>query len=214
MGLWQLPGEWDGYEWFRLVDVDSEAPPADDAAAAMGRWLVDHLAATPLWAPGRDTRILLVDLDNLRAAPSRLRARLDAVVALARQADHVALAGQAGAVRRSRPWLAEFASRAQAVPDGSDLADHALLDAAAAVTADEVQFLVVSNDGIFAGLAERGPLALLSPGADAMSDRLRDAAHRVEDLAALEKQAAAERARAKRSARRRTPAGLRPASVG
>lgn len=217
MGLWRLPGDWDGYEWFRLADVDGRrppSPPSDDAAAAMGHWLVDHLAAEPLWAAGPAVRILLADLDNLRAAPGRLRARLTAVVALAREADHAAFAGQTGAVRRSRPWLAEFADRAQQVPDGSDLADYALLDAAAAVSATDVQFLVVSNDGIFAPLAERGPLALLSPGADALSDRLRDAAHRVEDLVVLEKQAAAARARTRRKARERSPTGLSTASVG
>lgn len=205
MGLWRLPGEWDDYEWFRLDQEPPQppAPAADDAAVAMGRWLVDHLTSPPLWAPGPAVRILLVDLDNLRAAPTRLRARLTAVVAIARQADHAAFAGQVGAVRRSRPWLAEFADLAQAVPDGSDLADHALLAAAAAVEAADVQFVVVSNDGIFCDLASRGPVALLSPGADAMSDRLHGVAHRVADLAALEKQAAAERARTKRQARRR-----------
>jgi hypothetical protein len=107
-------------------------------------------------------------------------------------------------VRRSQPWLAEFADHVQQVPDGSDLADHALLDMAAAISATSVQFVVVSNDGIFADLAERGPIGLLSPGSDALSDRLRDAARRTIDLTALEKRAAAERAKAQRAARRRT----------
>ena len=111
------------------------------------------------------------------------------VVTLARQADHAVLAGQVGAVTRARPHLAEFAARAQAVPDGSDLADHVLLDAAADIKADTVQVVVVSNDGIFATLAGRGPLTVLSPGNDALSDRLRDAASLVVDLAALEEEA-------------------------
>jgi hypothetical protein len=213
MGLWRSPGEFDDYEWFRLADVVDRpvaaARPAtdvgpDDAGVAMGRWLVDRLRADPLWAPDAGRRVLLVDLDNLRAAPSRLRARLDVVVELAREADDAAFAGQAGAVRRSRPWLAEFAADVQEVPDGSDLADHALLDTAAAISARPVQFVVVSNDGIFAGLADRGPIGLLSPGADALSDKLRDVANRTIDLAALEKQAAAERAKSQRAARRRS----------
>jgi hypothetical protein len=231
MGLWRLPSDWDDFEWFRLADVpDRPARPArqrgprrpappdvavggaaeaaarsdDDAGAAMGRWLVERLAADPPWTDSDASRVLLVDLDNLRAAPSRLRARLAVVVALARDADHAAFAGQVGAVRRSKPWLEEFADDAQAVPDGSDLADHALLDHAKSITVDPVQFLIVSNDGIFSSLAERGPLALLSPGAEAMSDRLRDAAHHVTDLAALEKAAATERARAQRASRRRS----------
>jgi len=49
-----------------------------------------------------------------------------------------------------------------------------------------VQVIVVSNDGIFASLADRGPLIVLSPGAEALSDRLRDSASRVVDLVALE----------------------------
>ena len=82
--------------------------------------------------------------------------------------------------------LAEFANAAVAVGGGSDEADWVLLDAAEAVTDYPLQFLVVSNDWIFAGLARRGPLILLSPGADALSDRLRDAASRIVDLAVLE----------------------------
>jgi hypothetical protein len=111
---------------------------------------------------------------------------MSAVVTLARQADHSVLAGQEGAVRRGRPHLAEFAAQARPVADGSDLADLVLLDAADALRDDAVQVIVLSNDGIFASLADRGPLIVLSPGADALSDRLRDAATRVVDLMALE----------------------------
>jgi hypothetical protein len=135
------------------------------------------------------TKVLLVDLDNLRAGPVRWRARMAAVVTLARQADRVHLAGQAGPVSRARPHLAEFAGTAVAVADGSDVADHVLLDAAAAdlAAADgPVQVVVVSNDGIFADLAASGPLVVLSPGVEALSDRLDDAATDVLDLAALE----------------------------
>jgi hypothetical protein len=231
MALWRS-AEWDDYEWFRLADVKvaparrsqgsrsskttksgrpapqtaAEAKADDDAGEAMGKWLVARLSAEPLWDDSAAHRVLLVDLDNLRATPVRLRARLTAVVHLAREADDAAFAGQAGAIRRSTPWLAEFADQAQAVPDGSDLADHALLDHAASVKAKPVQFLIVSNDGIFVQLAKRGRLALLSPGADAMSDRLNTVAHRVVDLAALEAEAAEERAKSQRVARRRTRA--------
>jgi hypothetical protein len=111
---------------------------------------------------------------------------MSAVVTLARQADQVVLAGQEGAVRRGRPHLAEFAEQARPVADGSDLADHVLLEAADALQGDAIQVIVVSNDGIFASLADRGPLVVLSPGAEALSDRLRDSATRVVDLVALE----------------------------
>ena len=107
------------------------------------------------------------------------------IVALARQADVVALAGQEGAVRRARPHLAEFAAGPVRVEDGSDLADHVLLDAAAEV-AGPARFVLLSNDWIFAALAERGQLTVLSPGGNALSDRLRAAATRVVDLAGLE----------------------------
>ncbi|GAA4971104.1 hypothetical protein GCM10023225_11240 [Kineococcus glutinatus] len=156
----------------------------------MGEALRALVRDYPVWSGSGTTRVLLVDLDNLRATRSRLRARLGVVVELARQADHVALAGQAGAVARSRPWLAEFADRALSVADGADVADFALLAAAQQVP-DPVEVLVVSNDGIFAELADRGELTVLSPGVDALSDRLYGAADLLVDLAALEREAAA-----------------------
>jgi hypothetical protein len=188
MGLGGGPGEWDDYEWVRLADLPAapvRAPSPDQAAAPLTDAVLARLARRSLWTTGAGTRVLLVDLDNLRADPARWRDRMAMVVALARQADVVALAGQEGPVRRARPHLAEFGVRARAVADGSDLADHVLLDAAAEVPG-AAQFVVLSNDWIFAGLANRGPLTVLSPGGDALSDRLRDAAARVVDLAAVE----------------------------
>ncbi|WP_432482897.1 hypothetical protein [Kineococcus esterisolvens] len=190
MGLGGGPSWRDDYEWFSLDDlsspeeVDAGPDPFGDALRTLVR---DY----PVWS-GNDgsARVLLVDLDNLRAVKGRLRARLGVVVELARQADHVTLAGQAGAVARSRPWLAEFARRARPVAAGPDVADHVLLEAAAEVP-DPAEFLVVSNDGIFADLAERGELTVLSPGMDALSDRLHGAASLLVDLAALEQEAAA-----------------------
>ena len=163
-------------------EPDDGPDPFSDALRALVR---DY----PVWSGNGVTRVLLVDLDNLRAVKGRLRARLGVVVELARQADHVAFAGQAGAVTRSRPWLAEFARRAQPVLAGPDVADFVLLAAAAEVP-DPAEFLVVSNDGIFADLAERGELTILSPGVDALSDRLHGAASLLVDLAALEREAA------------------------
>ncbi|MCI2239403.1 hypothetical protein MO973_00815 [Paenibacillus sp. TRM 82003] len=189
MGLGGGPSEWDEYEWFCLADV----PPEEDEAGPdpFGEALRLLARDYPVWSGTEGAaRVLLVDLDNLRAVKGRLRARLSVVVELARQADHVTLAGQVGAVARSRPWLAEFAPRAKAVAAGPDVADHVLLAAAAEVP-DPAEFLVVSNDGIFADLAERGELTILSPGVDALSDRLHGAASLLVDLAALEQEAAA-----------------------
>ena len=138
-----------------------------------------------VWTAGAGCRVLLVDLDNLRADPVRWRDRMAMIVALARQADVVALAGQEGAVRRARPHLAEFAARARPVDDGSDLADHVLLDAAAEVTGP-ARFVLLSNDWIFAELAARGPLTVLSPGATPCPTGCSAAATRVVDLTALE----------------------------
>jgi len=196
MGLGGGPKEWDDYEWVDLAALatvrvrgrrPSGEPLADgDEMEPLAQELSSWLERNVLWVPGPSTRVLLVDLDNLRADPRRWRARMAAVVTLARQADHAVLAGQEGAVRRGRPHLAEFAARARPVADGSDVADFVLLDAADALHADAIQVVVLSNDGIFASLADRGPLVVLSPGADALSDRLREAATRVVDLVALE----------------------------
>lgn len=179
MGLGGGPREADEYEWVRLPDL--VLPPETLTESLLG-WLHRH----PLWADGAGERVLLVDLDNLRADPPRWRARMAVMVALARQADHVVLAGQGGAVARARPHLAEFAARAKAVPDGSDLADYELLRGAATVRAARVQLVVVSNDGIFADLADRGPLVVVSPGRAALSSRLGDVATVVVDLTDLE----------------------------
>jgi hypothetical protein len=217
MGLGGGPSEWDDLEWVDLAALPTvrvRKQPARGTRAngsetpeALAQQLSGWLERNVLWVPGAGTRVLLVDLDNLRADPRRWRARMAAVVTLARQADHAVLAGQEGAVRRGRPHLAEFAQRTRQVADGSDLADLVLLDAADALHSDGVQVIVLSNDGIFASLAERGPLVVLSPGADALSDRLRDAATRVVDLVALEEAGVApDSGPAQRPARRRTAA--------
>ena len=197
MGLGGGPGEWADYEWVRLSDLrdDPQHEAQDDAVTS---WLHE----SSVWAGDRRKRILLVDLDNLRADPTRWKVRMAAMVALARQADAAYFAGQRGAVRRAKPQLAEFAASVTAVPDGSDLADHALLDAltewaaarrAAGRRGAGPHVTVVSNDGIFAALAAQGPLTVVSPGRDALSAKLHGAADRVVDLEELE--AAAPRAR-------------------
>ncbi|HVE28711.1 MAG TPA: hypothetical protein VNC80_01455, partial [Mycobacteriales bacterium] len=150
MGLGGGPSWRDDYEWVRLADLPDAPPPAprtgrQPLAEAVLAWLQRE----GVWTAGTGFRVLLVDLDNLRADPVRWRDRMAMVVALARQADVVALAGQEGAVRRARPHLAEFAARARPVEDGSDLADHVLLDAAAEVTGP-ARFVLLSNDWIFA----------------------------------------------------------------
>ena len=191
MGLGGGPSEWDDYEWVRLADLPESPPPVPPARALraprepLAEAVLAWLQREGAWTSGAGSRVLLVDLDNLRADPVRWRERMGMVVALARRADVVALAGQEGAVRRARPHLAEYAARAHPVADGSDLADHVLLDAAAAA-GGRARFVLLSNDWIFAELAGRGPLTVLSPGADALSDRLSSAATRVADLAALE----------------------------
>lgn len=193
MGIGGGPGEWDDYEWVRLSEL-AEATAEDPAPLV--RALCSWLEENPVWVDD-GPRILLVDLDNLRADPRRWQARMSLVVALARQADHAVLAGQVGAVARARPHLAEFANRALPVEDGSDVADYVLLSEADAVLADGAQVVVLSNDGIFASLADRARLTVLSPGSDALSDRLRDAADEVVDLTRLEERAVSSRSGAR-----------------
>jgi len=185
VGIGGGPDEWGDYEWVRLSDL-ADAPAGDPAPLvhALRSWVEEN----HLWVTD-GPRILLVDLDNLRADPRRWQARMSLVVALARQADHAVLAGQVGAVTRARPHLAEFANRALPVADGSDVADYVLLAAADGVLAAGAQVVVLSNDGIFASLADRARLTVLSPGSDALSDRLRDAATEVVDLTRLEERA-------------------------
>lgn len=201
MGLGGAPAEADEYEWVRLADLprgpvrsqQGRRSPEDlDVLEPLAEALCAALAREQPWLPDAGHRLMLVDLDNLRADPLRWRARMAAVVWLARQADESALAGQRGAVARAYPHLAEYADRAQSVRDGSDVADRTLLRAAQKFPAEGGQTLVVSNDGIFADLADRGPLIVVSPGDDALSDRLRAAATRLVDLDVLERAAAAE----------------------
>jgi hypothetical protein len=213
MGLGGGPSEWDEYEWVRLADAlapgatgsgrAAAAAPRSPGADGPGERTADGVGPAPagpaltdaldrlladgsLWVEGAGARLLLVDLDNLRAGPARWRTRIEALARLARAADHVALAGQQGAVERARPWLGELATQARAVADGSDLADLVLLAAADAWHEGPSQAVVVSNDGIFAEMAAHGRLVVLSPGADALSDKLRDAATTVVDLGSLE----------------------------
>lgn len=170
----------DDIEWFSLADVEEHETDRFVAGALAA------LRADPLWLADGSTRVLLVDLDNLRVQPSRLRGRIAMAVALARQADLACFAGQDGAVRRALPWLDEYAHTAVEVGRDHNEADLALLDAAASVPDDDVQFIVLSNDGIFARLATRGPLLVLSPGAASLSDELADAADRVVDIQRIE----------------------------
>ena len=167
----------------RVAVLEEEDGDPGLLAAALTRWVEDN----PVWHDGVGDRVLLVDLDNLRAGAVRWKARMGLVVALARSADHVVISGQHAAVQRGLPYLAEFGAIAQPVPDGADLADFVLLQGAQAVPADRRQVVVLSNDGIFAELADRGPVTVLSPGASALSDRLFDAARVVIDLMTLER---------------------------
>lgn len=238
MGLGDGPSWWVGYEWSTADDLaHAAAEPVEPAlpgggatltSADLADALLEQVTEAGVWH-GRGPRLLLVDLDNLRAGPTRWAARMAVVVALARQSDHAVMAGQVGAVSRALPHLAEFAGAAQAVPDGSDVADHALLDGARAwaaslgvVTAPGAdaegedlragpppsggQVVVASNDGIFAELAEAGwSLTVLSPGSHALSDRLGSAARRTVDLVDAERAATRRvRSRALRASTRRS----------
>jgi hypothetical protein len=176
VGLGGTPTEWDDYLWLDLAD---EPEPGLIPEAEALAWLTDN----HVWQDGNRERVLVVDLDNLRADAGRLRDRMTLVVALARTADRAIFAGQVGAVARSRPWLDSFADSVIEVDDGPDAADHALIDAALAGRSRRaMQFVVASNDGIFAALAKHGPVTLLSPSLSAASKRLETAATRLFDL--------------------------------
>ena len=112
MGLGCARSEWDDFEWFALHADDDNAPP--------------------IWIDDDSTRVLLCDLDNLRADPRRLAARIRVAVELAQAADVVLFAGQAESVRRSGV-PPEFRDEVITVGSGRDAADHALLTVAESV---------------------------------------------------------------------------------
>lgn len=179
MGLGGAPGEYEDYEWF-----DPHAGPSLGAEATPVA--LAALAHAGVWQPGQATRVLLVDLDNIRVTPGQLRTRVLLAVALARQADVAVFAGQHGSVQRARAALQEYGETAIEVGAARNAADAVLLDAAAACEDEEIQFVVFSNDRAFARLAMRGPLTVVSPGAAALSDQLSRAAEQVIDLRLLE----------------------------
>jgi hypothetical protein len=204
VGLGGQAPEWDEYEWFPGSGPGpalAGEPGVPGARGAAGQPLAEELRQwlelDPGWIERTGVRLLLVDLDNLRAGRLRWQGRIAAMVWLAGYFDHVVFAGQHEAVRRARSHLGEYARTAHPVEHGSDLADHVLLDAASALDREVDHVVVVSNDGIFAQLAERWPVTVLSPDFNALSDRLRDSAHRVVDLAGLERAAARARRRAR-----------------
>jgi len=165
MGLGCARSEWDDFEWFPLQTDD------DDPSI--------------IWVDDDATRVLLCDLDNLRADPRRLAARMRVAVELAREADVSVFAGQADSVSRCARMVAEFREQVITVGPGRDAADHALLASADRVRARQVQFVAMSNDGIFARLAERGPLTVVSPSRLRASSRLVKVARTVVDVSDL-----------------------------
>ena len=233
MGLGGQAPEWDEYDWIPVPPAQlpagrpesrtgtrtrtrpaggasstrppgraAAAPPEDvtDLGEAVRLWVEQD----PVWAASGAPTLLLVDLDNLRAGRVRWQDRITALAELARCFDHVTMAGQHDAVRRARPHLGDLAEHARAVDDGQDLADHVLLDAARAIPARQLRVMVVSNDGIFATLKERGPLTVLSPDYQALSDQLRARATRLADLASMEREVTNARRRVGRRRRSTT----------
>jgi hypothetical protein len=180
MGMGGGPREADDYEWCSLADLSTD----DDAPSSLQRDAEDWVRDNPVWQPGSAERVLVVDLDNLRADGQRLQGRLARMVAVANTADRAHFCGQAGTVSRSLPWLGAFASSVVTAGDDPDEADLVLLAAAMPPRGAHrpMQFAVASNDGIFAVLARHGPVTLLSPSLAASSRRLRSAASRLIDI--------------------------------
>ena len=189
------------------LGIDVQGLDGQSLEDALAQWLADD----PGWAAHPGARLLLVDLDNLRAGRVRWQARIDALVALAERFDHVVLAGQHDAVRRARPHLGRYEAATHGVDDGSDLADHILLGAATALHDRDLHVVVVSNDNIFAQLAARWPVSVISPDYQALSDQLRTAAGRIVDLASLERDLAAA---PRRTSRRATTGRTRKGAPG
>jgi hypothetical protein len=131
-----------------------------------------------------DDRILLLDLENLgtvRLRPRPLRARLEALLAVAGDVHH-AVAAYALPDDSTDPvasLLAELRIAPLRVPPGPDAAELMLLAHARYVHAESGRiFLVGSADGRFAKLASLGRVELLvwdgQPMATKLSDVVRD----------------------------------------
>ncbi|HVU73404.1 MAG TPA: hypothetical protein VHE83_10635 [Mycobacteriales bacterium] len=175
------------YEWIDL-QADEPALTFSDAEVWAEQWLADHA----MWQPGPAERLLLVDLDNLRAEPARLRDRLALVRVVARTADRAFFAGETATVARCRAALDDGIGTILTVGSGPDAADLALLEAArrrrgSGQSRRAVQFVVVSNDHIFARVARHGTLTLLSPDLAAASRQLRAASTRAHDVKTYER---------------------------
>ena len=85
MGLGGGPSEWDEYEWVRLADLPDTPPPAAGTAGGKREPLAEAVLAwlqrESVWNAGAGSRVLLVDLDNLRADPVRWRDRPSTAIA-------------------------------------------------------------------------------------------------------------------------------------
>lgn len=186
MGLGINRSPWADYEMFHLP---SWVPPVTETRTFTHLTALDAPEITALhpddtWEPDT-TRVLLVDLDNMRARSTRWKLRLEAVLAMAADADHVVLAGQRRNVDPVLPHLGAYASQVIIVKYGANLADYALLEAARTIRARKgrpLQFAVTSNDHIFGRLARRGKLTIVSPCVDQISLKLLSRAHSVVDL--------------------------------
>jgi hypothetical protein len=194
-------GRHSDYEWFdhrtpkrtpSPTPKRRPSPTKKRTPGAPARNTSHHISALrsldAIWEPGT-ARILLVDLDNMRARHTRWHRRIDAIVALASQADHVILAGQKRNVAPVRARLGTYAPRVIVVAHGANLADYALLDAAHGLHPKgrrhhrPIQFAVTSNDHIFARLAGSGRLlTVVSPCTEMISAVLLRRAHSVADL--------------------------------
>ena len=76
MGLGGGPSWRDDYEWVRLADLPDAPPPrARQARQPLAEAVLAWLQRAGTWTAGAGSRVLLVDLDNLRADPVRWRDR-------------------------------------------------------------------------------------------------------------------------------------------
>jgi hypothetical protein len=133
-------------------------------------------------------KILIVDLDNLIAQKDRMKIRMNTVLILAREADHVFIAGRENSVAVAKPHLAEFGNSIRTVKHGNNSADHSLISVTknAIQEGEEHHFIVVSNDHIFAQFSRYGSLSVATPKKTAIAGKLRLAATDLLDLVEIE----------------------------
>jgi len=192
MGLGNKPDWRKEYEWVRLSEwqpTKNQQNILSSARSSRQGFVEDadyFPSARPenVWLPEGGRKVLLVDLDNIRSLSDRWNERMRTLYKICHTADKIIMAGQSASAKLARPHLAEYAQHITQVCFTRSAADNYLVDVGFRLTNNrppdkKTQFVIVSNDFIFAKLKERGTIVVVSPNPTHISGRLKSVAHTV-----------------------------------